>query len=637
MEPVTVFHEILKQYWGYDRFRPLQEEIIRSVWSGRDTLGLMPTGGGKSVTFQVPALAREGICIVVTPLIALMKDQVENLRTKRIKASCIYSGMSHREMITALDNCIYGKYKFLYVSPERLSTELFQSKLRAMPVNLLVVDEAHCISQWGYDFRPSYLQIAEIRELLPGIPLLALTATATPEVIKDIQEKLGFREECVFRKSFDRPNLTYVVRKGDDKQAQLIHLLNRIPGSAIVYVRSRRKTKEIAEILRNEKIGASWFHAGLSPEEKDRIQSDWKNGACRVIVATNAFGMGIDKPDVRLVVHADLPNSPEEYYQEAGRAGRDGNRAYAVILFTPGDKAKLKKRISDSFPERDFIKRVYEALGNYLQIAEGAGTGSAFDFNPNEFCRTFRFPLLPAHHALKILEQSGYIEYIEDPDTRSRILFTVKRDDLYKLNRFDRKTDELIQCLLRSYTGLFADYVFIREELLWSRSGLTPEETYQRLLMLTKQHILHYVPRKRIPIIVYTSRREDTTHLVIPRTVYEDRKERFVRRIESMTGYVSSDDCCRVKYLLNYFGEEYECSCGNCDVCLCKKQGKMTAVNFLSIKETVCSLLLAGEKGLSDFTNNLPYPPEHIVSVLRYLCDEGKIIYRNDKFSLSAK
>lgn len=634
MESAALFQDILKQYWGYDKFRPLQEEIIRSVWSGHDTLGLMPTGGGKSITFQIPTLAREGICIVVTPLIALMKDQVENLRARQIKATCIYTGMSHREMVTAFDNCIYGKYKFLYVSPERLSTELFRSKLYAMPVTLLVVDEAHCISQWGYDFRPSYLQISSIREALPHIPILALTATATPDVIDDIQEKLGFREKCVFRKSFDRPNLAYLVRQGEDKQVHLIHILNRIKGSAIVYVRSRQKTRETAKILLQEGISASWFHAGLLPEEKDKIQNGWKTGEYRVIVATNAFGMGIDKPDVRLVVHLDLPNSPEEYYQEAGRAGRDDRKAYAVILYAPNDKTKLKKRITDSFPERSFIKRVYEALGNYLQIAAGAGSGAAFEFNPNDFCRIFRFPRLPVHHALKILEQSGYIEYIEDPDTRSRILFTVKRDDLYKLNSFDRKTEELIQCLLRSYTGLFADYVFIQEELISRRSGLTLEETYQRLLLLTKQHILHYVPRKRVPLVIYTSRREETAHIVIPRQAYEERKDRFVHRIEHMLGYVLTDECCRVKYLLNYFGENYAQDCGTCDICLHKKEGRLTFRTFAEIKDSLRARLQEGRQSLADLTENLPYPSRQIISVLRYLCDEGEIVYRNDRFLL---
>ncbi|MCH5329277.1 MAG: ATP-dependent DNA helicase RecQ, partial [Coprobacter sp.] len=420
-------HEILKQYWGYDEFRPLQEEIICSVLAGNDTLGLMPTGGGKSITFQVPAMLLEGICLVVTPLVALMKDQVDNLKQKGIKANYIHSGMSRREALIALDNCIYGGYKFLYVSPERLNTELFRAKLKIMQIALLVVDEAHCISQWGYDFRPSYMQIADIREDLPDIPVLALTATATPQVAEDIQEKLHFKRPNLFQKSFDRPNLSYIVRFGEDKIQQLTRILDRVPGTSIVYVRNRKKTKQIASDLQRSGYDADFFHAGLSSEIKNEKQQKWKTGACRIIVSTNAFGMGIDKPDVRTVIHLDLPDSPEEYYQEAGRAGRDGKRAYAVIIWSKADKSKLKKRISDTFPEKDFIRKVYDSLAYFLKIPEGEGAGTMFEFNLNRFCHTYGYPVLPTFNALKILEQAEYIVFTEEIDSLSRVMVTVNK------------------------------------------------------------------------------------------------------------------------------------------------------------------------------------------------------------------
>lgn len=449
-----LFHQILQDYWGFSTFRPLQEQIIQSVWEGKDTLGLMPTGGGKSLTFQVPVMGMKGICLVVTPLISLMKDQVDNLRERGIKAAAVYSGMSRDEVITTLENCIFGDYKFLYVSPERLSSDIFITKLQAMDVCLLVVDESHCISQWGYDFRPSYLKISDIRHLLDGVPLLALTATATREVVDDIQEKLLFKKKNVFRKSFARENLSYVVRKADNKMAELIHILQTVPGTSIVYVRSRKQTKEIALLLQKAGIAASFFHAGLSHEEKIYKQNAWKLNDCRVIVATNAFGMGIDKPDVRTVIHMDLPNSPEEYFQEAGRAGRDGERSYAIILYTAADSVKLKKRITDSFPDREFILRVYEALGNFYQVAVGAGYNDVYDFSLHEFCLPFKLPFLQTHHALKILELAGYIEYTEEIDLRSRIRFLIYRDEMYAL-RLDKDTDELLHTILRNYTGVF--------------------------------------------------------------------------------------------------------------------------------------------------------------------------------------
>ena len=490
------YHEILKQYWGYDSFRGIQEEIIKSIGEGRDTLGLMPTGGGKSITFQVPALAKDGLCIVITPLIALMKDQVQTLRQRGIKAVAIYSGMTRQEILIALENCIFGNYKFLYISPERLDTDIFKQKLRAMKVNMITVDESHCISQWGYDFRPAYLKIADIRELLPGVPLLALTATATPDVVQDIQSRLKFREKNVFRMSFKRKNLAYIVRKTDNKTAELLHILRRMPGSAIIYVRSRRRTKETTELLTHEGITADFYHAGLDNAVKDIRQKRWQDGECRVMVATNAFGMGIDKPDVRLVIHLDLPDSPEAYFQEAGRAGRDGEKAYAVILYSKSDKVTLHKRIPDTFPDKDYIKKVYEHLQYYYQMAMGDGLGCTKEFNLEEFCRKFKHFPVPADSALKILTQAGYIEYTDEQDNASRIIFTIRRDELYKLREMGNETEALVQTILRSYTGLFTDYAYISETALSLRTGLTRQQIYNVLMSLSKRRIIDYIPRK---------------------------------------------------------------------------------------------------------------------------------------------
>ena len=561
------YHDILQQYWGYTAFRGIQEEIIESIGSGRDTLGLMPTGGGKSITFQVPALAQEGLCLVITPLIALMKDQVNNLRARGIKAAAIYTGLTRDEIIVALENCIYGNYKFLYISPERLSSELFLVKLKRIPVTMITVDESHCISQWGYDFRPAYLKIADIRKMLPGVPVLALTATATPEVVEDIQARLEFKQENVFRMSFERENLAYVVRPTDSKVHELLHILQRIPGSAIVYTRSRNRTREVAEFLRQQEITAEFYHAGLPNVDKDIRQGKWQRGESRVMVATNAFGMGIDKPDVRLVVHVDLPDSPEAYFQEAGRAGRDGGFAYAVLLVSSRDAQTLKQRIPNTYPDKEFIREIYEHLSYYYQLAMGSGEGVTYEFDLDKFCRNFKHYPVPADSALRILTQAGYIEYVDEQENASRLMFVVRRDELYGL-RNDADTDNLLRVLLRSYTGLFSDYVYIDEHLLARHAGLDFHRVYEILKSLNFNRIIRYIPHKKTPLIRYVRQREEKERLVIPATVYEDRKRAYESRIGAMIEYATAVDKCRSRMLLYYFGEKNEHDCGQCDVCL---------------------------------------------------------------------
>lgn len=584
----------------------------------------MPTGGGKSITFQVPALSMEGICIVVTPLIALMRDQVDNLRRLGIKATAVYSGMGRQEIITQLENCIFGNYKFLYVSPERLGTEIFQTKLQAMNVCLLVVDESHCISQWGYDFRPSYFSIADIRELLPGIPVLALTATATQEVVDDIQERLHFKEKNVFRKSFIRKNLAYIVRHTEDKIETLTYILGKVPGTAIVYVRNRKRTKEIAIALQQAGISADYFHAGLNREEKGLRQKRWKENECRVIVSTNAFGMGIDKPDVRLVVHIDMPGSLEEYYQEAGRAGRDEQKAYAVALCSDGDCTKLKKRLSDEFPDKDFIKRVYEALGNYYQIAVGFGLDTVHDFSLADFCSAYKFSLLQAHHALKILELAGYIEYTEEQDNASRLMFNATRDELYRYRNQDKKTDEVIQVILRSYTGLFADYVYINEGVIATRAGISQQELYDILVGLSKFRIVNYIPQKKTPLVIYRRTREETKYVVIPRSAYEERKERFEKRITCVLNYINEERLCRSRMLVTYFGEKDAEDCGCCDTCLAKNDSGLSNKDFNAIRDALLANLTDEAKDIKEITETLPFPMDKCITVIRFLADHDE-------------
>lgn len=624
----TLNSRILKQYWGYDRFRGIQEDIIDSISKNKDTLGLMPTGGGKSITFQVPALAKEGMCLVITPLIALMKDQVQNLKKRGIKALAIYSGMSRQDIIITLENCIFGNYKFLYISPERLDTEIFRTKLRKMHISMITVDESHCISQWGYDFRPAYLKIAEIRELLPDVPVLALTATATPEVVKDIQARLHFRHKNVFRMSFERNNLAYIVRKTENKTAELLHILRSMPGSAIVYVRNRRRTKEITELLNNEHITADFYHAGLDDATKDIRQHRWQSGESRVMVATNAFGMGIDKPDVRIVIHMDLPDSIEAYFQEAGRAGRDGQKAYAVILYAKSDKTTLHKRIPDTFPEKEYIRDVYEHLQYYYQMAMGDGLDCVREFTIEDFCRKFKYFPVPVDSALRILTQAGYLEYTAEQDSTSRILFTIRRDELYRLREMGEDMDRLIQAVLRSYTGVFTDYTYINEDSLAIRTGLTRRQIYEMLVHLAKLRIVSYIPHKKTPYIIYTRERVEAQRIHISPEVYEHRKARYETRINAMLDYVTNDTVCRSRMLLDYFGERNEHNCGQCDTCISlRSKSKVSEQpDREALCTKVCGILSRESLTPAGLLKQLPMDKELLTEILHRLSDEGKII-----------
>jgi ATP-dependent DNA helicase RecQ len=651
------YKEILRQYWGYDDFRGIQREIIESIGSGHDTLGLMPTGGGKSITFQVPALAREGTCVVITPLIALMKDQVENLRRRGIRAAAIYSGLTREEIVITLENCIFGAVKILYVSPERLSSDLFQAKLRHMNVSFITVDEAHCISQWGYDFRPSYLEIAKIRKILPNAPVLALTATATLQVVEDIQDKLSpltpnpspltsnpspltsnpspLTPFNVFRMSFERQNLAYVVRRATDKREQLIHILKNVKGSAIVYTRSRRRTKEFAELLNEAGISATFYHAGLETAAKDERQLAWQNDKIRVMVATNAFGMGIDKPDVRVVIHVDCPDSVEAYFQEAGRAGRDGQKAYAVLLYNDADHRKLEKRISDTFPEKDFIREVYEHLAFFYQIGVGSGYNHTFEFNIDKFCHAFHHFPIQVDSALKILNRAGYIEYTEEQDNQARVMFTVSRNELYRLENNTDNEERVITALLRNYGGLFTDYNYIDESFIAQQCGLQSQQVYMILKSLSQRHILHFIPQKKTPYIRYTQRREDKEHIQIMPVIYEERKAQYADRIHAMIDYATNDSVCRSRQLLRYFGEENDHDCRQCDVCLSHRpEGMVSEPRFNEAMEKILALLDDGKPHPITDLRDIQLPTDELNAALDYLFQE-EYIRQSDGLLLS--
>ena len=608
------YREVLQKYWGYDDFRGIQREIIESIGNGHDTLGLMPTGGGKSITFQVPALCSEGTCIVITPLIALMKDQVQHLRRIGIRAAAIYSGLSREEILTTLENCIFGGITILYVSPERLSSELFRTKLRHMKVSFITVDEAHCISQWGYDFRPSYLEIADIRKDLPGIPVLALTATATPLVVEDIQSKLSppdisltshllpLTSFNVFKMSFERKNLAYVVRRATDKRQELIHILESVKGCAIVYARSRRRTKEVAELLCEAGISATFYHAGLDTVVKDQRQREWQEDKVRVMVATNAFGMGIDKPDVRVVLHIDCPDSLEAYFQEAGRAGRDGKKAYAVLLYNDADQRKLDKRISDTFPEKDYVRKVYEHLAFFYQVGVGSGYHATFEFNIDKFCHAFRHFPIQVDSALKILNRAGYIEYTEEQDNQARVMFTISRNELYRLENATPNEEKVITALLRSYGGLFVDYNFIDEGFIASQCGLQPQQLYMILKNLSEKHILHFIPQKNTPYV------------------------RYLQRIYAMINYATNDHICRSRQLLRYFGEEDSHDCRQCDVCLSHPHDQANENISSPEAHAILELLADGKPHHITELRDLQLPTEQLNVALEYLLREEHIL-----------
>jgi len=618
---MDIYHEILKRYWGYDEFRPLQHDIIRSVSEGKDTLGLMPTGGGKSITFQVPALAKKGLCLVITPLIALMNDQVKNLQNKGIKALAVHSGLTKNEIDMTLDNCINGDFKFLYLSPERLGSDMFRKKLEQMNINIIAVDEAHCISQWGYDFRPSYRLIADVRDMFPEVPVLALTATATTDVVEDIQDQLRFRKKNVFRKSFLRSNLAYVVRHVEDKETILIKILKSVGGSGIVYVRNRKKTKEYAKLLVENGISASYFHAGLKPEVKNERQHYWSSGRIRIMVSTNAFGMGIDKPDVRVVVHITAPDSVEAYFQEAGRAGRDGEKAYAVLLWSNHDKVSLNRMLSNSFPEPDTVKRVYEALCNYFQIAAGHGEGAVFDFDLGKFCSVFKFSVLTAYNSLKLLHLAGYIDYTEELRLPSRVHIKVAREDLYKVQVVNAELDLFIKLLLRSYTGLFTQYVAVDESKLAERLRVSRSDIYDYLKRMAQINLIDYNPQKKTPLITFARDRIESKYVELRKEVYDDRRERLEKRINAIVDYATTGHICRSRQLLNYFDETSSDNCGICDVCIERKKRGIADEEFDMIRQEVETLLKKGPVSYDELYSVLQLKKEDVEKVIRWLED----------------
>lgn len=619
-------YNILEEYWGYTNFREKQEEIINSILNGKDTLGLLPTGGGKSITFQVPGMILEGITIVITPLISLMKDQVDNLLKRDIKALYLHSGMRKRQIDNAIDKCLYGNYKFLYISPERLASESFISNLRLMNVSLIVVDEAHCISQWGYDFRPSYLNISKIRDLFPSVPVLALTASATAEVINDITTTLKFRNGNIFKKSFHRDNIYYLVRYTEDKMEKLKNILRKTNGSAIVYVRSRRKSKMISDELQAAGFSADFYHAGLITEEKQDKQDKWQKNQIQTIVATNAFGMGIDKPDVRTVVHIDVPNSLEEYYQEAGRAGRDLKRSYAVMLAAPIDKVTLKRRIAETFPPKETITKVYERVCNFLEIGIGEGFEQLYEFNLDLFCSTFKYKRQIVENSLKILTQSKYFEYIEEIETQSRIMILVNKSDLYNINGSNPTFDRILELLLRNYTGLYADYVFIDEHSLSYKYDIPFQDIINALIFFNRQHVLHYIPRRRTPYIFMTSSRVDIKYVEYPKYAYEDSKARLEKRINSMIKYTFNSEECREKIILEYFGEKAK-ECNHCDICIERK--KPAKKRPQEIQEGIMYMLSLKPRTIKEFTDTLNFKESETINMLRFLTDEGFIILRD--------
>lgn len=628
------YKDILKKYWGYDDFRGIQQDIIESIGEGRDTLGLMPTGGGKSITFQVPALAKDGVCIVITPLIALMKDQVDHLKQKGIQAAAIYSGMSRNEIVSTLENCIFGGVKLLYISPERICSDIFQTKLKRINVSFITVDEAHCISQWGYDFRPSYLAIADIRRQLPNIPILALTATATSEVIDDIQDQLLFAKRNVFRMSFERKNLAYIVRRTDDKYSEMIHILKAIPKAAIVYCRSRKRTKEAAELLVKSGISATWYHAGLENTVKDQRQKEWQADKTRVIVATNAFGMGIDKPDVRVVIHIDCPSSIEAYFQEAGRAGRDGKKSYAVLLYNGHDRAKLINRIEETFPPKEYIRQVYDHLSYFFQIGIGSGKGYTFEFPIDKFSFNFKHFPTRVNSALQIIHRAGYIKYEPNPNNIARVHFLLNRDDLYRLDSLSKNENSVVTALLRSYGGLFSDYGFIDESWIAQQAGLDVNKTYMALIDLSKKRIISFIPRHKVPLVTYLYDRIDGDDIELSEQVYDIRKEEFTKRIKAVIYYAEEDSICRSRQLLRYFSETKTSDCNQCDVCLSNvhKQDKIKSSN---IRNKIMVLLSDRKQHLITEIKAIFNDEVATLNIIEEMLAEEKIIIDGEMISMN--
>ncbi|GHT66028.1 ATP-dependent DNA helicase RecQ [Bacteroidia bacterium] len=620
------FEEILFEHWGYKSFRPMQKEVVQSVYDGNDTLALLPTGGGKSVCFQVPAMAREGLCLVVTPLIALMKDQVENLKKREIKAAAIFSGMTQREIDVALDNSKYGGCKFLYLSPERLATEGFREHLGAMNVNLLAIDESHCISQWGYDFRPSYLHIADVRELLPDVPVLALTATATPQVALDIMDKLRFKKRNLLQKSFERKNLTYVVRPTEDKDKELLKVARSVPGTAVVYVRTRRATLDTARFLQRNGLSADAYHGGMDSDERSAKQDAWKNGKTRIIVATNAFGMGIDKPDVRWVVHTEVPDSLEAYYQEAGRGGRDEKRAYGVLLYNQSDRLSAERRETLAFPPIDEIKRIYQALGSYFEIPVNTGINTVHDFNINDFCNRYKLSVINVFSALQFLQRDGYIEFSEEVNLPSRAMMIANREDLYRTQLKNPDLDLIIKALLRAYSGIFSQYVNIDEGLIARAVKLSVNKTCEALQRLTKMEVLSYLPRKKTPILVFTDNRLDEKNLRISKENYDERKKRYHERVEAMLRYAENPMQCRSQQLLAYFGELESQPCGHCDVCTQKNDLDIGKYEFDTLIAKISAALTEAPCSIDELSQKIDYRQDSkLIKVVRWLLDNEKV------------
>lgn len=629
---MLTIQQALTKYWGYTEFRPMQEEIITSVLQGKDTLALLPTGGGKSVCFQVPALVSDGICIVVSPLIALMKDQVDNLRKKNINSIAITSAMHKREVDIALDNCIYGQVKFLYLSPERLGSDIVQARIKKMKVNLIAVDEAHCISQWGYDFRPSYLKIAILRDIHPNVPVLALTATATKEVVTDIQQQLRFREQNVLQKSFERRNLAYIVVNEEDKLARLMKVVRNVGGSGVVYVRNRKKTQEIAAFLQRNKITADFYHAGLLPGERAQKQENWIKNRIQIMVSTNAFGMGIDKPDVRFVVHVDLPDSLEAYFQEAGRAGRDEKKAYAVMLVNESDVQELQRSIELSFPSLDEIRQTYQALANYYQLAIGSGENTAFDFDISEFCHRWNLQPVTVFNSIKFLEKEGYVIATEALYQPSRIHFLLNKEELYKFQVANPGFDPFIKLLLRSYGGTFDNYVKISESDMARRGKIDRSRVTDLLQKLQQQEVLSYLSQTNLPQVIFIMPRQDAKTLHISKEHLAGRKTIALKRMEAVIDYVTSRHKCRSQTLLAYFGETDAYRCGVCDVCLERNKLELTDLDFDSIFRQVQLLLGVQPMPLDKLVDGIQgYKEDRSIKVIQWLLDNGKLQYNDEQ------